>query len=51
VLFKAYQAGRMTLDAPLSEDEAGEPHERRIVDTLACMTDDQALFLSQRLED
>jgi dGTPase len=51
VLFKAYQAGRMTLEPPLSEDEAGEPHERRIVDTLACMTDDQALFLSQRVED
>jgi dGTPase len=47
VLFQAYQSGKMTLDPPLSEEEAGEPYERRIIDALACMTDDQALFLSQ----
>ena len=49
VLFQAYREGRLPLSTPLSDAEAEDPPDRRIVDALACMTDDQALYLLAEL--
>jgi dGTPase len=46
VLYAAYKENRLSLPGPLNPREAEEPLERRIVDEIAGMTDDQALLLS-----
>lgn len=47
LLYHMHIKRELMLPAPLSRQEADEPEERRIIDALASMTDDQALHLSR----